>query len=151
MWISVWSSLILYRFLIPLRYSTNDLRYYMALEKTNVSIVSKIALIVVIEFSIATFWVVNFFTTQIVTITSPTQAQSNYETAIIFCEINIQTIYSYRSSKCEGIKSLNIMEDFPKPIHMKQIGKSPSLFNFLGGLIVARALFFFMPWSRARN
>jgi hypothetical protein len=116
----------------------------MALEKTNVSIVSKIALIVVIGLSIATFWVVYYFTTQVVTITSPTQAQSNYETEIIFCVINIQTIYSYGSSKCKGIKSLNIMEDFPEPIHMKQIGKSPSLFNFWGGLIVARDLFLFL-------
>ena len=118
LWILIWSSLILTQWIRSVKYGTNDLRFYIAMERVKTWRWSKGCFLLIALFTFTTF--VTYVSTGAERVASGDISEFSQttlvDTALAFAALNIFIAFPFVNPTIVNIKHLKMSEDFPDTI-----------------------------------
>lgn len=136
LWIIIWVSFFIFQLTFSSSYRTDDLRYYIQLEKLKQSIVSQVFFVVVFLFTLASMVTSFYYTKKNFDsgVTNSNTFMNQSFSTLLFGWVNMSAIVSYIFSQYPSLRSVP-MSIFPCAIPLKKlILPEPSYKNLYGSI-----------------
>ena len=141
-WCILWAWVISFQLFYNISYDTNDLRYYLSLERCKAYWVTRVNFFLILVLS---FFSVSFVLDEINARSRshmPNQLRTEYRmNAVIACIINLSTVFPLISTNYPDLKEIDMRKDFPERVELKHGFIAPTVFNLYGAILTTRQVF----------
>jgi len=141
-WCILWAWVICFQLFYNIGYDTNDLRYYLSLERCKAYWVTRVNFGLILVLSLfSLFFVLNEINDRGDSHT-PAQKKLEYRmAAMVACIVNLSTVFPLISTSYPDLKEIDMRKDFPSRVELKHGFIEPTAFNLYGAFLTTHQVF----------